>query len=192
MMLCNALTESASAEISFYVHRSDWWAPENDATRGSDLNGSRNYHSGTNKKAARQIRHGRRPTGTVVGRSEQTAPTGFILTTFSCLEICYGYNKSSLSLSRPPICPHFHAFVPMMKVLFCDSVCLTLLTGRPCHKTTHSRKCSQELWANVSLFVFLSHLLKSANSGLSTITLAKSTKTFMWSGSEWLLSCSIV
>lgn len=73
MMLCNALTESASAEISFYVDRSDWWTPENDATRGSDLNGSRNYHSGTNKRAARQIKHGRRPTGTVVRRSEQTA-----------------------------------------------------------------------------------------------------------------------
>lgn len=37
-----------------YFNRSDWWTPENDTTRGSDLNGSWNYHSGTNKTAFSQ------------------------------------------------------------------------------------------------------------------------------------------
>lgn len=103
-----ALTYSAAAELYLYVNRSDWWTPENDATRRFDLNGSWNYHSGTNKMAAHQIKHGRRPTGTVVRRPLAE----FILTSFFGFILKYSCSKSSLSM----FClPPFPAFVPKMK-----------------------------------------------------------------------------
>lgn len=124
------------------------------------------------------IKHGRRPT--VIRRSEQRPwrpshgvhPDSLFLARFH-VEIYYSCNKSILSVSPSHpgqlwfLCNcwvfggfmrHTRDFIGFLMLLFLwwndahywFNTFVTLLTGRPRHKTTHPRKCSQELWTNVS------------------------------------------